>query len=198
MEDHLFASRQDWYRHELEAHRTTWQCISGCNTLFQHVHDYENHVSTTHPELASATVLAALKVTARKAGSATAQADCPFCTSSMTVQALKHHVGRHQEELALFALPSNLEEADGITEGDDDSINAATNEEDLAVEASSDLSDDKSSEHDERGSPVENRDQVYCHDCRHEWYGALNTLCPECGSTATETVRSSCLSRAKV
>lgn len=116
MEDHLFASRHDWYRHELEAHRSTWQCIPGCTISFSHASDYENHVSTAHPELSSSLVLAALRSTARKAGSTTAQANCPMCMTQMAVWALQHHIGRHQEELARFALASHLGETDNFVE----------------------------------------------------------------------------------
>lgn len=55
-------------------------------------------------------MLIALKRTARGTANTAMQASCPFCDMRMAVKRLKHHIGRHQEELALFALPSEFKD----------------------------------------------------------------------------------------
>lgn len=65
----------------------------------------------------------------------------------MTVRALQRHIGRHQEELALFALPHNLEDThEMIEDADNDSINVPRNVEEWGIEETSDFSDGESAD----------------------------------------------------
>ncbi|KAJ4347965.1 uncharacterized protein N0V89_009337 [Didymosphaeria variabile] len=100
--------------------------------------------------------------------------------------ALKRHVGRHQEQLALFALPPNLEETDGDVKDD------GTNSSDAAVNVDewrdADMSDSGDSDSVDPSSTAGTTEHVQprmisclnCHDWRvheeHERY------CPRCGS----------------
>ncbi|KAF1979278.1 hypothetical protein BU23DRAFT_441216, partial [Bimuria novae-zelandiae CBS 107.79] len=125
MADHLYESRHAWSQHELEAHRSSWQCIEGCQGIFTTESDFEAHVCKLHIELASPHILTA-KRTARKGANTAGHAKCPFCDTRMAVRALQRHVGRHQEQLALFALPPNLDSTDdSVNEDDNDSTEAA-------------------------------------------------------------------------
>ncbi|KAF1961192.1 hypothetical protein CC80DRAFT_402833, partial [Byssothecium circinans] len=107
--DRLYDSRHEWFKHELEAHRTSWQCVAGCDKILDSKSAFEKHVETNHAELASPAMLTALKRTAMRSAGLTTQASCPFCNETMSLKALQRHVGRHQEQLALFALPPNLD-----------------------------------------------------------------------------------------
>ncbi|RYP18216.1 hypothetical protein DL765_004073 [Monosporascus sp. GIB2] len=107
--DRLYDSRRAWFTHELEAHRTSWQCIEGCDKTFSLERDFDHHVQTSHPNLSQQGMLSALKRTAAKRASLSDEAQCPLCDQRMTLRLLQRHVARHQEQLALFALPLNPE-----------------------------------------------------------------------------------------
>jgi hypothetical protein len=51
------------------------------------------------------------------------EAECPLCQLQVTsLTSLRRHVGKHLEELSLFALPSHLKQSDDDDEGLDDDI----------------------------------------------------------------------------
>jgi hypothetical protein len=87
-------------------------------------------------------MIAALKRTARRAGNNSEKATCPFCNIEMLVKGLKRHIGRHQEQLALFALPPNLEATDeDKQDGETISSNEVVDVEGWKDEQLSDFSD---------------------------------------------------------
>jgi hypothetical protein len=80
-------------------------------------------------------MLSVLKKTSAKSSALTEMTACGLCNKRMTLRALRKHLGHHQEQLALFALPSNLDETEddpddeehdsllgdvAISEGDDE------------------------------------------------------------------------------
>ncbi|KAF2786301.1 hypothetical protein K505DRAFT_260177 [Melanomma pulvis-pyrius CBS 109.77] len=109
--DRLYDSRRSWFTHEL-AHRTSWQCIEGCNESFRSEKEFVAHVQASHPDLAADKVISALKHTAEKSANLSEHAKCPLCSKQMTLRALQKHLGHHQEQLSLFALPPNLDETE--------------------------------------------------------------------------------------
>jgi hypothetical protein len=62
-----------------------------------------------------------------------AEADCELCGVRLpTLTQLRRHLGKHQEELSLFALPSYMKEDDGEVDEDDveiDSVASVANSE---------------------------------------------------------------------
>ncbi|RYP64021.1 hypothetical protein DL769_006801 [Monosporascus sp. CRB-8-3] len=84
-------------------------CIEGCEKTFSLEKDFDRHVQMFHPDLGQPGMLSALKRTAAKRASLSDDAHCPLCGQRMTLRLLQRHVARHQEQLALFALPLNLE-----------------------------------------------------------------------------------------
>jgi hypothetical protein len=108
--DRLYDSRHSWFKHELEAHRNLWHCIEGCDKTFSSKCDFELHVNNRHTDLADPNMLSALERTSKKVADVSAQVSCPFCNMSLALSTFKRHVGRHQEQLALFALPSSVDE----------------------------------------------------------------------------------------
>jgi hypothetical protein len=121
--DRLYDSRRAWFKHELEAHRGSWQCIKDCDKTFVCRDDFETHVRAQHPDLSSPDILSALQITSRKAASLSTRVECPLCDEKeiMTLRALLRHLGKHQEQLSLFALPSNMEGSeDGVDESESD------------------------------------------------------------------------------
>jgi len=101
----------------MEAHRTVWQCVDGCEKYFSSEDDFNHHVRTSHSELAANNMISAIKQTAVRNVDTSTRASCPVCGKHMTVRTLHRHLGHHQEQLALFALPSNPDATDYDQEG---------------------------------------------------------------------------------
>jgi hypothetical protein len=116
--DRLYDSRRTWFQHEL-GHRTCWQCVEGCNRSFSCEKDFVAHVQALHPELTAPNVLTALKHSAKGSANLSDQGKCPLCNESMTLRVLQKHLGRHQKQLALFALPQNLDDTEDGREDDE-------------------------------------------------------------------------------
>ena len=135
--DRLYDSRHAWFKHELEAHRAIWQCFDGCEKAFAAEKDFVAHVAKIHPEMASDDVLSVLKRTAVKSANLTKPSQCPLCDKVMSLCALQKHLGNHQEQLALFALPPNI---DATEDGEEDS-NYAENHGEPNESLSSDISE---------------------------------------------------------
>ncbi|KAF2661868.1 hypothetical protein K491DRAFT_332872 [Lophiostoma macrostomum CBS 122681] len=161
--DRLYDSRRAWFTHELEAHRTSWQCIESCNRMFTAEEDFDRHVEMSHPDLSQSRVVSALKRTAAKRPSLSDDACCPLCNQQMPLRSLQRHLARHQEQLALFALPSFPEDSEEDFEEEDQGT-------DMRVSPDEELSDmsDTSDVHDATGeeqprwdeSSSENRENV--------------------------------------
>jgi hypothetical protein len=129
--DRLYDSRRAWFKHELEAHRGSWQCIKDCDKTFISRDDFETHVRAQHPDLSSPDILSALQITSRKAASLSTRVECPLCDEKeiMTLRVLLRHLGKHQEQLSLFALPSNMEGSeDGVDESESDRDSLSSDE----------------------------------------------------------------------
>jgi hypothetical protein len=109
--DRLYDSRRSWFTHEL-AHKSSWQCIEGCNKSFHVEIEFVAHVQAQHPELSAPNVISALKQTAVKSANILEPTECPLCEKRMTLRALQKHLGHHQEQLSLFALPPNLDDTE--------------------------------------------------------------------------------------
>jgi len=73
-------------------------------------------------------MLSALKRTSTKHATLNVKTECMLCGQRMTLRALQKHLGRHQQQLALFALPANSgddeddeQDIQEDVQGDDDS-----------------------------------------------------------------------------
>ena len=109
--DRLYDSRRAWYTHEL-SHKISWQCIDGCDETFGSEEEFVAHIQKQHPDLARVNMIPALKRTAVKRADLTEQMKCPLCNKRMSLRAMQKHLGHHQEQLALFALPPNLDDTE--------------------------------------------------------------------------------------
>ncbi|KAL1601483.1 hypothetical protein SLS60_006398 [Paraconiothyrium brasiliense] len=106
-------------------------------------------------------------------------------THCIRENALKRHIGRHQEQLALFALPPNLEETDG-DEGDDaNSYDATLNVNEWQEEDMSDSDDSESVDASSIAEPPDpvQPERMLCLVCDDRWvHEEPNKSCPRCGS----------------
>jgi hypothetical protein len=147
--DRLYDSRHEWFQHELKAHRTSWQCIEACGKTFAAESEFETHVRRDHTDIAN--MLSALRRTSAKSASLTDAVECVLCQKKMSLRGLQKHLASHQQQLALFALPPNLDDTEDDKNEDEDGtseIKASEDEEDLS-DISDSQDDDENHEEDE-------------------------------------------------
>lgn len=111
MPDRTYESRHEWFRHETQMHRKWWQCVDGCDKPFQSSSSLREHIAHEHPSLAIGDRVGQLVRSCERHRSMTAKATCVLClaeVSSLTM--LRRHVGKHLEELSLFAVPAHVSE----------------------------------------------------------------------------------------
>lgn len=111
MFDHMFESRDAWFNHESELHRAEWSCNT-CAPPFNDHHsyltfgtqkDFVRHMTQVH-NLAESRLNWTLEAFRRPIS--IVSGECCLC--GQYAEKLKSHLGRHMEQLALFALPRPL------------------------------------------------------------------------------------------
>ncbi|KAJ4378885.1 hypothetical protein N0V86_005759 [Didymella sp. IMI 355093] len=102
-------------------------------------------------------MLSVLKKTSAKSLALTEMTACGLCDKRMTLRALRKHLGHHQEQLALFALPSNLDE----TEDDPDDEEHGSLLGDVAVSEDEDEEVTDTSEGSEAEEPIHDDHQAF-------------------------------------
>jgi hypothetical protein len=134
--DRLFEDQHRWFEHEMQAHMQWWECIDGCKKPFNSKSAFEDHIRHTHQNLFIGNQLPALVNMSERQVSPKTQIECPLCKEMVPLLPdLRRHLGEHQEQLALFALPSNLEQTEEENESDIADHELA-GKEDLASDAS--------------------------------------------------------------
>lgn len=121
----MFADRESWFRHEVDTHRIEWFCSFCSHSIYNSRADLESHMQAKHGDRFRDDQLSALLDASKRASDGIAANSCPFCfkygekQKSMNahlntdelfidVKDFRHfyrHVGKHMEQLALFALP---------------------------------------------------------------------------------------------
>lgn len=141
----LFGDRESWFEHELLNHRAHYEC-SLCNeqTTFS-LDMFRSHISTHH--CLSSEALYGLQAACRIDPKTFRAQDCPFCDEwtvkgpvdksqlGVTIEGqmadqefvvskdrFKRHVARHQEQLAIFAMPRNFENSNSESSGSVDDM----------------------------------------------------------------------------
>ncbi|KAF5237772.1 hypothetical protein FANTH_10647 [Fusarium anthophilum] len=104
--DQDFQRRHQWASHVKKYHWKTWTCGLGCNETFGASQDMKRHLARMHSETTDLTHLVSLLAMCERPKSENEPADCPLCGENQSsFKQYQRHVGRHQEDLALFALP---------------------------------------------------------------------------------------------
>lgn len=103
--------------HNRQKHWTTWTCPVSCQHSFDSTKELLRHIEKQHPETDTSEPGIIIEMSAiRKALSQ--PTNCPLCKETLeSSNAYERHVGRHQIELSLFALPRKDE--DDTVENDD-------------------------------------------------------------------------------
>jgi hypothetical protein len=118
--DRTYESRHEWFQHELHAHRKWWECIVGCNATFTSLHAFNKHLGQEHSELAGAVRIEDLVRTCARQIPLENEAECNLCRERLSsLTELRRHLGKHQEELSLFALPLRVQDDDSEHQEDE-------------------------------------------------------------------------------
>lgn len=90
-------------QHVLHNHWKSWNCAQGCDETFDSAEEAKDHIVTSHPEVSDPTMLVNMGERPRPLNAPT---NCPLCQQNVSsLREYGRHVGRHQKNLALFALP---------------------------------------------------------------------------------------------
>ncbi|KAK1499250.1 hypothetical protein CTAM01_07171 [Colletotrichum tamarilloi] len=108
MPDIDFFRSRDWMKHMVDHHFSTFYCNSGCGCTFSSEPECRTHLKTRHSDELSRMHKDHTNVTMwSDPVDNDVQLSCPFCLEKMPLENYEVHVGKHQQELALFALPNN-------------------------------------------------------------------------------------------
>ncbi|KLO86236.1 uncharacterized protein FFNC_04587 [Fusarium fujikuroi] len=126
--DQDFQRRHQWASHVKKYHWKTWACKLGCNETFVSIQDMKRHLAQRHSETMELTRPFSLLSMCERPKLENESADCPLCGEKQSsFKQFQRHVGRHQEDLALFALPhlpggedDKNEESGSESEADED------------------------------------------------------------------------------
>jgi hypothetical protein len=143
----MFRSRNEWFSHELQNHRREWVCQQCQHAPFSSSSEYEAHLRTNHHIELQESQLKALLLQSEEPVDKVAATACRLCNDWETnIGNPKHdsnrsflhggqltqpygtrnqfrrHLGRHMEQLALFALPmaDDTMEDDSLSEEDEE------------------------------------------------------------------------------
>jgi hypothetical protein len=121
--DTMFESRNMWFTHELQDHRLWFECLDGCNRPFACAQSFRQHLLDVHLHMANENRVQDVMRSCERPAKMESNADCPLCGISLqSLVQLRRHVGKHHEELALFALPSFArDDQDEADDGNDSS-----------------------------------------------------------------------------
>lgn len=127
-----YGSRHAWFNHELQIHRRSWTCKEHCSKKFTTEDSMVTHILKYNLALTRPAALILASMCINSIGEVV-ENKCPLCDVITTgISQLRKHLGRHLEELALFAL--GVVNADSDVEDD---LTASSNEfnEDLKMRA---------------------------------------------------------------
>ncbi|KAF1951152.1 hypothetical protein CC80DRAFT_425360, partial [Byssothecium circinans] len=109
--DCSYEARHEWFQHELQAHRRQWECFEGCPGSFPTREGFSEHLQVSHPQLANSKSLDAIMQACERAQRMDTEVECVLCQQQLpSLTKLRRHLGKHHQELALFALSNFVRE----------------------------------------------------------------------------------------
>jgi hypothetical protein len=143
----MFRSRNEWFAHELQNHRREWICQYCNHTPFLTSTSFSAHILSSHPAVLTSTQIEAVILQSEEAVENVSAFECPLCDEWQeammnrkqikeerartisdgetiepygTKKQFRRHLGRHMEQLALFAVPKNDGELDDDSSQEDE------------------------------------------------------------------------------
>ncbi|KAK1848137.1 hypothetical protein CCHR01_09253 [Colletotrichum chrysophilum] len=102
-----FATATEWMQHMSHHHMTVYHCTHGCGDHFNSAAEYRQHLENGVHDYKM--VGSQVSESIRQGAHITwleAYSKCPFCLETLTsLEPYSNHVGKHQRELALLAMP---------------------------------------------------------------------------------------------
>jgi hypothetical protein len=96
-----------------------WECVDSCKKPFNSKSAFEDHIRRTHQNLFIENQFPALVNMQERQMNRETQIECPLCKEMVPPSSHpRRHLGKHQKQLALFALPSNLGQLEEENESD--------------------------------------------------------------------------------
>ncbi|KAH6656495.1 hypothetical protein BKA67DRAFT_158148 [Truncatella angustata] len=107
--NHQYGRRHEWMEHVIKNHWRTWKCSICLSEPFSSATALKSHITQQHTPSVPSSQLDVYVEDGKNPKPLDSPAQCPLCNDMpANADAYQRHVGRHQEELALFSLP-NLE-----------------------------------------------------------------------------------------
>ncbi|KAK3388381.1 hypothetical protein B0T20DRAFT_365211, partial [Sordaria brevicollis] len=109
-----FQRRHQWIQHVRQAHWKILVCPFGCEDLhLENISALDAHITTCHKDLGQTVSRESLIQLAEQDRPLEAAKTCELCNEELdSFKSYSRHVGRHQEDLALFVLPDRGLDAD--------------------------------------------------------------------------------------
>jgi hypothetical protein len=104
-------SRDEWYKHETQRHRSKWFCNTEYHLEYEKEPDFLKHMKDDHGMAFDLRRLSILGDMFRKPSRAI-EGQCNLCMRHSAK--LRGHVSRHLQQIALFALPRLNETAGSV------------------------------------------------------------------------------------
>ncbi|KAK4442030.1 hypothetical protein QBC34DRAFT_339374, partial [Podospora aff. communis PSN243] len=101
-----FERRNQWRAHVLQHHWKSWRCPFQCDGAYTSASDLKQHLAQQHLPDVPPSQLEAISTAGEGQAPETTAVKCPICHhATIGHRQYTRHVGRHLEQLALFALP---------------------------------------------------------------------------------------------
>ena len=131
-QDAMFASRREWFEHEMNIHCVNYLCTPPCQETFDTYSAFYWHLKQSHSESLSDEQIELMASMRKVNAFPQSGMSCCLCqTHCSTSKQLEKHLGGDLEQIALFTLPfmegsGNIDDDDNSDGNDDDSLEAAS------------------------------------------------------------------------
>ncbi|KAF9777954.1 hypothetical protein IL306_004298 [Fusarium sp. DS 682] len=112
----LYVSRRDWIYHELQVHRRRYICQEkDCDSVFSSRKELSSHLKQHYNDaILSAQLDVILDFCSQRADDLnTGKEPCLICGEELSLSALQKHLAAHMEDIALFVLPTDVDQESG-------------------------------------------------------------------------------------
>ncbi|KAI0505729.1 hypothetical protein F5B22DRAFT_494797 [Xylaria bambusicola] len=117
-----YTRRRDWLEHLDQKHCRVFRCPYSCQEAeFDTRSQLERHLRSLHQQMSSQKDLSFMISLCERSMPWPEEAKCPLCQHTLYSKGeYARHVGRHQTELALFALPRNEDDEEDLLKVEDE------------------------------------------------------------------------------
>ncbi|KAJ4344276.1 hypothetical protein N0V95_006190 [Ascochyta clinopodiicola] len=120
-DDYYEDAMHDWFNHEVSVHLNRWECMVACGETFQSSQSFNEHMRQAHIDSIKPNRIDEVLRSRESQHDLQGEAECVLCKIKLSsYKRLRHHLGKHQEELSLFAIPTQTDdEAEDVQSNSD-------------------------------------------------------------------------------